>query len=77
MQAVTQSYGVNKDFQRPRTQVKRKGYADAKREREEAEARLEAERRQAEQDRAEAAAREVAVRVALRGCVLCTLQTFQ
>eukprot|EP00041_Stephanoeca_diplocostata_P006935 m.95973 g.95973 ORF g.95973 m.95973 type:complete len:892 (+) comp16630_c0_seq1:238-2913(+) len=46
--AVTQSYGVNKDFQRPRTQVKRKGYADAKREREEAEAKLEEERRQNE-----------------------------
>ena len=33
--AVTSSYGVNPEHQRPRVKVQRKGYAEAKKEREE------------------------------------------
>eukprot|EP00035_Acanthoeca_spectabilis_P011870 m.209396 g.209396 ORF g.209396 m.209396 type:complete len:458 (-) comp15468_c2_seq3:42-1415(-) len=47
--AVTSSYGVAKEHQRPRTKVKRKGYLEAKKEREEAEAQLEAHREAAEE----------------------------
>eukprot|EP00040_Diaphanoeca_grandis_P003084 m.23696 g.23696 ORF g.23696 m.23696 type:complete len:868 (+) comp14319_c0_seq1:348-2951(+) len=47
-QSVTTSYGVNKAFQRPRSQVKRKTYLEAKLEREEEEKRLEETRIQAE-----------------------------